>query len=69
MRALNIAPFGISFAAKEPATSGPHGMLLDEIKHVLKSSKCGGKQIGVTRQPHIRGPWFNPVAGSSSRRR
>jgi hypothetical protein len=30
---------------------GQHGMLLDEIKQVLKCSKCAGKQIGMTRQP------------------
>ena len=28
---------------------GSHGMLIDEIKHVLKCSKCGGKEIGMTR--------------------
>jgi hypothetical protein len=34
---------------------GQHGMMLDEIKHVLKCSKCGGKQLGMTRQSNSTG--------------
>jgi hypothetical protein len=31
---------------------GPdHGMLLDDIKHKLRCSKCGGRQFGMTKQP------------------
>ena len=38
---------------------GQHGMLLDEIKYVLKCSKCGGKEIGMTRHPNtdVRVPY------------
>jgi hypothetical protein len=34
---------------------GQHGMLLHEIKQVLKCSKCGGKELGMTRQPNTTG--------------
>lgn len=40
---------------------GHHGMLLDEIKHVLKCSKCDGKELGMTMHPGRTG-------GSSFRR-
>ncbi|MFU0502989.1 hypothetical protein [Pseudaminobacter sp. NGMCC 1.201702] len=31
---------------------GPdHGMLFEEIKDYFRCSKCGGKQLGMTRHP------------------
>jgi hypothetical protein len=34
---------------------GQHRMMRDEIKHVLKCSKYGGKELGMTRQPNTTG--------------
>ncbi len=45
---------------------GHHGMLLDEIRHVLKCSKCEGKKLGMTVHP--RTPSDNPFSAGSKKR-
>jgi hypothetical protein len=45
----------LNLEALKRRLGGQHGMLLDEIKHGLARSKCGGKEMGMTRHHNTKG--------------